>query len=143
MPSPQSAVPKPVVPSLPQRHFTVAKANATLPLVRRIVSDVMRSFQTASDLNDQLAEGLTAQQQQFVKEQLDVQKQKLQGYVDELSDIGCQLKDPSVGLIDFIGRHQGHDVCLCWKAGETEVLHWHELADGFPGRKPIATLEED
>jgi len=23
-----------------------------------------------------------------------------------------------LGLIDFTGRHEGRDVCLCWKLGE-------------------------
>ena len=28
-------------------------------------------------------------------------------------------------------------VFLCWKHGEPEVLHWHELDSGFAGRQPL------
>ncbi len=29
-------------------------------------------------------------------------------------------------------------VYLCWKLGEPEVLHWHELDAGFRGRQSLA-----
>jgi hypothetical protein len=28
-------------------------------------------------------------------------------------------------------------VYLCWKLGESEVLHWHELDAGFRGRQSL------
>ncbi len=143
MPGPQSATPKPVVPSRPRRRFRLAQANQTLPLVSRIVADIVRTHATTCELEEKLLEGLSAKQLQWVQEQLDREMDKLQGYVDELQEIGCELKDYSLGLVDFIGRHQGREVCLCWKLGEKQIGFWHELSAGFAGRQPIATLEED
>ena len=53
-----------------------------------------------------------------------------------------ELKDYQTGLIDFIGRHEGRDVYLCWKLGEEQITHWHELNAGFAGRQPVETLKE-
>jgi hypothetical protein len=62
--------------------------------------------------------------------------------VDELTSIGVELKDYQMGLVDFIGRHQGRDVYLCWKLGESKIGFWHELHTGFTGRQPVASLRE-
>ena len=48
-----------------------------------------------------------------------------------------------MGLVDFIGRHQGRDVYLCWKLGEAAIAYWHELQTGFAGRQPVSSLQED
>ena len=34
----------------------------------------------------------------------------------------------------------GREVYLCWRLGEPEVLHWHELNAGVAGRKTLARL---
>jgi len=67
----------------------------------------------------------------------------LEDYVDELTDVGCELKDYQIGLIDFVGRHQRRDVYLCWKLGEERIGYWHEMNAGYAGRQPISTLQED
>ncbi len=143
MPGPQSTAPKPVVPSLPRRRFSLEHANKTLPLVSRIVNDIVQTHARTVALQEQLAEGLSAKQQQIVQEDLERETDRMQSYVDELHEIGCELKDFSIGLVDFIGRHDGRDVCLCWKLGEPKIEHWHELNAGFAGRQPISTLKED
>jgi hypothetical protein len=77
-----------------------------------------------------------------IEKDLDAAKERLSVLLDELADVGCELKDFQTGLIDFIGRHQNRDVYLCWKLGEAQIGYWHELDAGFAGRQPIATLEE-
>ncbi len=136
-------MPKPVVPSVPRRHFTVSQANKTLPLVSRIVQDIAGTYRSACELSEQLGEGLGAKHQQEVNEELERVKDKLRAYADELQEIGCELKDPSTGLVDFVGRHEGRDVCLCWKRGEKEIGFWHEMKAGFSGRREIGTLIEN
>jgi len=59
-------------------------------------------------------------------------------FVGELESVGCQFKDFQLGLVDFPARLGDRDVYLCWQLGEPEVLYWHELHDGFSGRKLIA-----
>lgn len=142
MPGPQSTAPKPVVPSRPRRRFSVVQANQTLPLVRRVVNDIVQVHARTVELQEQLSEGLSAKQQQIIQEDLERETDRMQGYVDELHEIGCELKDFTIGLVDFIGRHEDRDVCLCWKLGEAKIDYWHELSAGFAGRQSIATLKE-
>jgi hypothetical protein len=65
-------------------------------------------------------------------------RSKLAGCVDELTDLGIELKDPLKGLIDFRCMRGGREVYLCWYLGESEVAHWHELHAGFAGRRPLS-----
>lgn len=126
-----------------RRVFSLKKANSALPLVRRIVADVVGLYQqmmtTQQQLADENANPVERESLEFFAEQ---QEEKLSGLIDELSEIGCELKDASTGLVDFIGRHDGRDVYLCWRLGEEGILHWHELHSGFAGRHPIASLRE-
>jgi len=59
------------------------------------------------------------------------------GFVEELSNLGVELKDPNIGLVDFPARLEGRVVYLCWRLGEETIDHWHELASGFSGREPV------
>lgn len=117
------------------------EANRSLPLVKRIVADIVQAQEVASQLHIQ-AETLSGREQQSAQGDLQRQVDRLQEYVDELTDIGVELKDYQTGLIDFVARHQGREVYLCWKLGEDQITHWHELQAGFAGRQPVTLLEE-
>ncbi len=142
MPGPQSLSPQPVFPSRPQRRFSLAEANKSLPLVRRIVTDIVATHQSVAQLKS-TGESLTGKPQQDAQAELLRQSTKLHDYIEELDNLGVELKDCETGLIDFIGRHEGRDVYLCWRLGESEITHWHELQAGFAGRQPVAQLREE
>jgi len=56
----------------------------------------------------------------------------------EIYELGIELKDPAIGLIDFPSMRGERIVLLCWKLGEgDEVAWWHETDTGFSGRKPL------
>ena len=63
--------------------------------------------------------------------------QTMQALVDELSSFGCELKDPTIGLIDFLSLRNGREVYLCWHLGEERINFWHYLDAGFAGRQPL------
>jgi len=54
-----------------------------------------------------------------------------------LDTLGGVLKDPEKGLVDFYGRIDEKLVWLCWRFGETEIAHYHQLDEGFAKRKRI------
>jgi hypothetical protein len=141
MAGPQFFTPRSVRPSRPRRRFTVEQANKALPLVQRIASDIVATHGQAVKLQQEL-ERVDAKGRADVQRQLEQSMHRLEDLVDELSEIGCELKDYQMGLIDFTGRHKGHDVCLCWKLGEEHVGWWHEADSGYAGRQPVATLNE-
>ena len=142
MPGPQSFTPRPVRPSRPKRRFTVSQANSALPLVRRIVGDIVKTHGQVLRLQAEIEQSANAKDQAATQTQLDLSVTRLEDFVEELSEVGCELKDYQVGLIDFVGRHQSRDVYLCWKLGEEQIGFWHEINAGYTGRQLISTLKE-
>jgi hypothetical protein len=138
----QFLTPKSVRRSRPKRRFTLAQANSTLPLVRRIVGDIVRTHGEALKAQSDLEHVPAGTTPQDIQRRLESHLEHLEDFVDELTEVGCELKDYRMGLIDFTGRHKGRDVCLCWKLGEETVGYWHEMDAGFAGRQPIKTLRE-
>ena len=59
------------------------------------------------------------------------------GLIEEIHGTGCFLKDVDLGLIDFYFMHEGRIVYLCWKLGESEASHWHEVDKGYSSRQPF------
>jgi len=141
MAGPQFFTPKSVKPSRPRRHFTLQQAISTLPLVSRVVKDIVTTHGRAAELQHSLEHTPSKDQTQLQRD-LDAAMALLEDYVDELTEIGCDLKDYEQGLIDFTGRHRGRDVCLCWKLGEPSIAHWHEIDAGAAGRQPVSLLIE-
>jgi hypothetical protein len=142
MAGPQSFVPPSVTPSKVKRRFTLEQANKSLPLVSRIVADIVKAHQEATRLQTKLETHKNAREAAKMEEELESRLERLQSLVDELGGVGCELKDYQMGLVDWIGRHKGRDVYLCWKLGEQKIGFWHELQTGFSGRQPVNTLDE-
>lgn len=126
-----------------RKRFSLIEANRALPLVKRIAVDLVRTHTEARALHSQLARKLDRAVRLEIEARLDRVVTTLQSYVDELTDIGVDLKDYQLGLVDFISFHQGRDVCLCWKLGEEQITHWHELDEGFQSRQPVSILQQD
>jgi len=131
----------------PQRIFTVEQANATLPLVRAITADLAELAREVIDRRERLsrlsgnrqqARGPYAEEVAQIEDELEKDRGRLQGYVEELRQLGVEPKNGPDGLIDFPSMLDGRLVYLCWKLGESEVLHWHELDAGFAGRQSLA-----
>jgi len=126
--------------------FTVDQAEKALPLVRRIVGDIVRLAQEhevktleRQKLPEHPTPGSNAEEKAFAIERDILQiEEDVQRCQSELDEIGVELKDYRIGLIDFYSRFEGKVVYLCWKLGEGETLAWwHDLSGGFRGRQPI------
>jgi hypothetical protein len=135
--------PKLPLPPGTKRRFTLEQANRTLPLVSRIVNDVVRTHDKAMSVQARIESvGENKAATAPLHAELDRAMDRLQDYVAELAAVGCELKDYRTGLVDFIGRHRGRDVLLCWKLGEERLAFWHETTAGYAGRKPVSQLDE-
>src|SRR3954453_8847612 len=141
MAGPQFLTPQPVFSSRPRRRFTLAQANRALPLALRVVNDIVETREQATQLQLRL-ESSSAKDQKRIQQDLDGAIDKLHAYLDELTEIACELKDFQSGLVDFIGNHQGREVYLCWKLGEEKIAYFHELSAGVAGRIPVSKLDE-
>jgi len=131
----------------PSRLFTVEEANATLPLVRAIVSDLAALSQEVIERRQRLAHLTTGRSRDRddpyteevvqIEEELEKDTRRLEEYVQELRQIGVEPKSGPEGLIDFPAMIDGRLAFLCWKLGEPEILYWHTLDGGYAGRQPL------
>jgi hypothetical protein len=65
---------------------------------------------------------------------------QLRQSIEALEDLGCYIKDLDVGIVDFLSTFEGRDIFLCWRLGEREIKHWHELNESFAQREEIIDL---
>ncbi len=115
------------------KYFTPAEANRTLPLVKKIVRDILNDAFQMQTISETIADDIESNSE---FKQLTI---NLSGYVRELEEIGCSYKDWNFqfGLVDFPSIINGEEVLLCWRSDEDEILFYHGINDGFAGRKPI------
>ena len=126
------------------KRFTVEEANKTLPLVRRIVEDVVRQHRVWREKIlelDLVASSTRAEESRSRAQELEGDAQtiarEIDGYQRELEQLGIQLKDRRIGLVDFPSELGGKRVLLCWRLGEPEVQFWHDEDAGFAGRQRL------
>ena len=128
------------------RTFTVEQANRTLPLVSRIVHDIVTLYPRwrecvgqiellAADAHAELPDPRLAE----LEREVQALAAEIDGCIHEIEELGIEYKLPfDAGLVDFPGEIDGRPVYLCWRLGERAVEHWHELDAGFAGRRPLA-----
>lgn len=115
-----------------QRLFTPAEADKTLPLVKRIVADILsrgKELREAAKLEDRTEAG----------DRIARLEGEIHEYLQELEQIGCSYKDWNfeVGLVDFPAVIEGESVLLCWRSDEPRVAWYHPEAGGYAMRAPI------
>lgn len=115
------------------KYFTPSEAIKTLPLVRRIVEDILSTTKEmrlyAEDMQGKI------ENDPYIKKMAE----QVEGFLKELEEIGCFYKDWNftIGLVDFPSIIDGKEVFLCWKSDEQTIKYYHDLEAGFSGRKLI------
>lgn len=132
---------------MPPKIFTLEEANQLIPQLRVILAEIMekrdriilKQKEVAAIRNTINSNGHNPKALGLVEKE-----QVLKGLITELNedvqkvhDLGCELKDINLGLVDFLSLREGRQVYLCWKFGEDEISFWHELNAGFAGRQPL------
>lgn len=125
--------------------FTVEEAERTLPLLRRILSDLRVEYdiwREAMSSYEVQAGGTRADQGEspdLVSSRLAVTHaaNRINECLLELESVGCLFKGFDEGLVDFYALRDDRLVLLCWKLGEEHITHWHEVDAGYAERQPI------
>lgn len=128
----------------PARLFTIEQANRMLPLVRRIVEDIVQDYarwQEQVGVLEVIAAGRRVDSPADEPEKVEQDAQRLaadiERYVSELKGLGVDFKGFDLGLVDFPAEIDGRRVYLCWKLGEEAVEYWHDVDAGFAGRQKL------
>jgi len=125
--------------------FTLAEAERTLPLVRRIVHDLTVGYpawRAAVSQFELLTGGARAdwgETKELVaaRESVTHHAERINRYLQELEAVGCVFKGFEAGLVDFYSLREDRPIFLCWRLGEERITYWHEIESGFSGRQPI------
>jgi hypothetical protein len=98
--------------------YTIEEANELLPQVRAIILGLaVEQHRTAG--GGDAASGQAA----------------ITAFVSLLDELGVQLRDIEMGLVDFPGERDGRPVWLCWRLADPTVAHWHGTQEGYASRR--------
>lgn len=115
-----------------KKLFSPQEANKRLPLIQRIVSDILKKGTKFKALG-------ILEQTPLVKEERQALIDGIETLTAELEALECYFKDWNfeVGLVDFPALIDDQEVMLCWRSDEPKVEWYHGLKDGYQGRKRI------
>lgn len=130
--------------------FTTEEANLRLPLVQAIVKDIVSLYQNLHDRHERISEikqrpGASARDEEsaYSEERLQAEadiendREQLKLYVTELIELGVELEDPALGVVNFPALREGQEIYLCWTSGEEEVAYWHGLDESYAERQEL------
>lgn len=127
------------------RLFTVAEAESALPLVRRILADLVAEYPLwrASVAGYEILAGAARSDWGETPELLAARElvtrraERISGWMTELETIGCVFKGFEPPLVDFYSLRDDRLIFLCWQPDDIHITHWHEVDAGFTGRQPL------
>jgi hypothetical protein len=82
-----------------------------------------------------------ARELQLREQKIKTVVRRMQRAVARIETWGITLRDIGSGLVDFPALANGRPIWLCWRLGEDDIAWWHEMDEGFGGRRPLISLE--
>ena len=128
-----------ILPFMP-KYYTLNEANETLNLIRPLLEEMMEIAAKIRENQPELWELVRKSAGNGGNPRLSkllVEFDHLDAMYHQVQDMGIEIKDLTIGLIDFTTLRDGREVYLCWKYGEGEIQFWHEIEAGFAGRQII------
>jgi hypothetical protein len=129
-------------PKAGKKYFTVSEANHALAYVRPVTKDLMDCYAHVVDIRRRIEKPGIQDSREHLEAEYETTMDRLSELVDELHQVGVELKDFERGLIDFPSVHDDREIYLCWQFKDETVCAWHETDAGFAGRQDVATLDD-
>jgi hypothetical protein len=125
------------------RYFTLQEANETLNVIRPLLEEALMIRRRILASQPELWSAVEKAAGNGGNKVLSSMVQdfgRFDALIHRILETGVQIKDINAGLLDFPALRNGREVYLCWKYGEKTIAFWHEVDEGFAGRRPIATF---
>jgi len=122
-----------------ETFYSVDEANRLIPKLKPLLERIRKTQEelakdkTVAAVREKAAQnggGLPGRQLSTLTKTLEADMRQLEQW-------GIVLRDPTIGLIDFLHKREGETVFLCWKLGEPRVEWWHPLETGIAGRQRL------
>ncbi len=130
------------------RFFSYEEAEELLPRIEQMLKTIQESRKLAMDAEEilnaartkvMMSGGMIPDHVSLArrKAEKDLSLAALQAGLEKFQESGVLLKDLDTGLVDFPCLVEDREVYLCWKVGEPRIEFWHNVEEGFAGRKPV------
>lgn len=127
-----------------RRLFTLDEARALVPLIRPAIEDLVGTFRVIRDAIEETSGSSghaigSRDLAGLLEEQGTVPRlfERVKEILGTIQSHGCLVNGAEAGLVDFPCMYNNEVVFLCWKHGEPTIGHWHKIAEGFAGRRPL------
>ena len=130
------------------RLFTLEEASSLLPTLRAILGDLHGATGALAEAQQALGEHVGGRSRsnghagpdpttEGLATATEAAQDRVRRAVQAIAELGCELKDPQRGMVDFRTMRDGRVVYLCWLVEEPRIMYWHELRAGYMGRQPL------
>ena len=130
------------------KFFTRDEAERVLPEVEQLLREALHLKSQYVDADELLKAtvreitmrgGMSVNNERMgdARQRRDSAVARLPTVIEAIQEHGCVIKDLDMGLLDFPTLYDGRAVYLCWRLGEPRIEYWHDMEEGFRGRKPI------
>ena len=126
-----------------RRSYSIEEANDLIPQVRAVLLQLAieqrRLDVSHAEMHRQLdANGDPEAAAAAVRQETEVAeiREGMRTLLVHLGEMGIELRDVEMGLVDFPGERDGAPVWLCWRLADPRVAFWHGTDEGYASRKP-------
>ncbi len=124
------------------RYFSLKEANLVLDSIMPYIQEFIEIREEMSRISEESQETSDELEKMYLETSLLELNKKANLSLQTIAESGCSVKGVNPLLLDFLSKKDGKDIWLCWLEGEDTIQYWHGIHEGFMGRKPIETLEE-
>lgn len=122
--------------------FDLDSARELLTLIKPLVETINIKREELYSLYTNIEEEEDKLEKLYMESQTRELDAEIRQCFQKIEALGGVIKGTDPILIDFLSFYQNRYIWLCWKEDEDTILYWHELDEGFAGRKPIELLKE-
>jgi Uncharacterized conserved protein len=123
--------------------FDLDTARETLVVIKPIVEEINTKRMELTEAYERLQEEQDPLERMYLESHMKDLDALIDSLFRKIEALGGVIKGIDPILVDFLSFHKNRYIWLCWKEDEDTIMYWHELNEGFAGRKPISLLEED
>jgi hypothetical protein len=126
-----------------RRTYTIDEANGLIPQVRAVLlqlaveqrrldashAEMHRQLESNGDPQSAVAADRKEAETAEIRE-------GMRTLLLHLGELGVEVRDLEMGLVDFPGERDGEAVWLCWRLADPRVAFWHPTDEGYATRRP-------
>jgi hypothetical protein len=123
--------------------FDLDTARETLVVIKPIVEEINAKRMELTEAYERFQEEQDTLERMYLESHMKDLDAAIDSLFRKIEALGGVIKGIDPILVDFLSFYKNRYIWLCWKEDEDTIMYWHELNEGFAGRKPITLLEED